>query len=298
MVADAGVGDRADRADVKQEEHDARGVRDDVCLGRQGGIERGQGQQDDPQRDEPGPGLASAVEEDGDERRQEGRQNHPARVDEAAEKVMKRNRSEENDERLLKPEALEVAREEERDHAEDRQQPGRRPARAPRAARRGCNRRPPGTDRPALSPGRPPAAAASCGAPRRRRPASPRTTPGAPTGVQGPDGPRPESASRSFTPPARRVLRRPRPFRKQSRQRTRCARATVLMMDRGRKGVNVPTRGRCPRFRPCPTSTRSPCAVVLPAVPAAADTDDRRRQRGHAHFAHASFVRIHVLSGL
>jgi hypothetical protein len=34
---------------------------------------------------------------------------------------MKRNRSEKNDERLLKPEALEVAREEERDHAEDRQ---------------------------------------------------------------------------------------------------------------------------------------------------------------------------------
>ena len=92
----------------------------------------------DPQRDEPGPRLACAVEEDGDERRQERRQNHSARVDEAAEKVMERNRSDEDDQRLLKPEALEVARHEEHDHADDRQQPGRRPARAPRAARRGC----------------------------------------------------------------------------------------------------------------------------------------------------------------
>ena len=138
VIADAGVGDRADRADVKQEEHDARGIRDDVCLGRQRGIERGQHQQDEPQRDEPGPGLAPAVEEDGDERRQERRQNHSARVDEPAEKVVKRDRSEEDDERLLKPEPFEVAREEERDHAERSSAADRRPAPAPRAARRGC----------------------------------------------------------------------------------------------------------------------------------------------------------------
>ena len=121
MVADAGVGDRTDRANVKQEEHDASGVRDDVGLRRQRGIDGRQNQQDDPQSNEPGPGLAPAVEEDGNQGRHEGRQDHPARVDEPAEKVVQRDRPQEDEGCLLKPEPVEVARDEEGDHAEHRQ---------------------------------------------------------------------------------------------------------------------------------------------------------------------------------
>jgi hypothetical protein len=53
------------------------------------------------------------VEENGDERCQERREDDPARVEEPAEKVVQRDRSEEDDERLLKPEPIEVARDEE-----------------------------------------------------------------------------------------------------------------------------------------------------------------------------------------
>ncbi len=169
---------------LNRQQGDARGIRERMRLGRERGVDGGQDEQDEPQRDEPGPRLAPAVEEDGDERRQERREDHAARVDEPAEKVVQRDRPDEDDERLLKAEPFEVARDRGRRSRWRPSGPDRPPAPARRTARRGCRTRPPGTGRPAPSPGRRPAAAASCGASRRRRPAPRRTTPDASTGVQ------------------------------------------------------------------------------------------------------------------
>jgi hypothetical protein len=119
VIADAGVGQGADAADVEQQEGDVRGLRERRRLGCERGVEDRQHDQDHPQRDEPGPRLPAAVEQDGDERRQERREDHAARIDEPAEKVVQRDRSDEDDQCLLKAEPLEVARDQEDDHAGD-----------------------------------------------------------------------------------------------------------------------------------------------------------------------------------